>query len=87
MIGEYHAVFRRRSVTDRLFAVKQLLVKFWEHDIDLYQIFVNFKQAYDSIKREKLYTATQEMGISNKLIRLVRSTRHKLKHKYGYKGN
>jgi hypothetical protein len=75
MIGEYQAGFRReRSVTDQLFTVKQLLEKFWEHDIDLYQIFVDFKQAENSIKREKLYTATQEMGIPNKLIRLERST-------------
>jgi sorting nexin-29 len=70
MIGEYQAGFRRgRSTTDQLFAVKQLLEKFWEH-----QIFVDFKQAYDSIKREKLCAAMQEMGIPNKLIRLVRST-------------
>jgi sorting nexin-29 len=75
MIGEYQVSFRRgRSTTDQLFTVKQLLEKFWEYDIDLYQIFVAFKQAYDSIKREKLYAAMQEMGIPNKLIRLVRST-------------
>jgi sorting nexin-29 len=59
-----------KSVTDQLFTVKQLLEKFWEHDIDQYQIFVYFKPAYDSIKREKLYTA-----ILNKVIRLVRSTK------------
>jgi hypothetical protein len=35
---------------------------------------VDFKQAYDTIIREKLYTATQEIGIPNKLIRLERST-------------
>jgi hypothetical protein len=75
MIGEYQAGFRReRSVTDQLFTFKQLLEKFWEHDIDLYKIFVDFKQAEDSTKREKLYTVMQEMGIPDKLIRLERST-------------
>jgi sorting nexin-29 len=74
MIGEYQAGFRReRSVTAHLFTVKQLLEKFWEYDIDLYQISVDFKQAYDSIKRETLYTAMQKMEIPNNVIRLVRS--------------
>jgi sorting nexin-29 len=46
MIGEFQAGFRRgRSTTDQLFIVKQLLEKFWEYDIDLYQIFVDLKQA------------------------------------------
>jgi sorting nexin-29 len=77
MIGEYQAGFRRgRSVTDQLFTVKQLLEKFWEHLIDLYQIFVDFKQIYDSTKREKLryILQMQETGIPNKLIRPATST-------------
>jgi hypothetical protein len=52
MIGEYQTEFRiGRCVKDQLFTVKQLLQKFWEHDINLYEIFVNFKQAEDGISK------------------------------------
>jgi sorting nexin-29 len=56
-VNTKRALEEEDAVADQLFTVKQLLEKFCEHDIDLYQIFVDFKQAYDSIKREKLYTA------------------------------
>lgn len=37
-------------------------------------MFVDFKQAYDSINREKLYTIMLNMNIPPKLVRLVRTT-------------
>jgi sorting nexin-29 len=39
-----------------------------------YQIYVDFKQAYDSIQREKRYRIMHEFSIPNKLIRLVTAT-------------
>jgi sorting nexin-29 len=53
---------------------KQILEKCWEFSINVYQIYVDFKQAYDSIQREKLYGIMHEFNIPNKLIRLVRAT-------------
>lgn len=38
------------------------------------KIFVDFKSAYDSIKRDKLYEALQEFNIPPKLVRLVKLT-------------
>jgi len=62
IIGKYQAVFRpERSTTDQLCAVKQVLEKCWEYDIDVYTLYVDFTQAYDSIDRGKLascYTLT-----------------------------
>jgi hypothetical protein len=46
----------------------------WEFNINVYQIYVDFKQAYDNIQREKLYRIMHEFNIPNKLIRLVRAT-------------
>jgi sorting nexin-29 len=40
----------------------------------MYQIYVDFKQAYDSIQRNKLYTVMYELGLPPKLVRLVRAT-------------
>jgi sorting nexin-29 len=46
--------------------------KFYEHECDLYMLFVDFRQAFDSICREELCKALKEMKIPGKLIRLVR---------------
>lgn len=61
ILGDYEAGFKRsRSTSDQLFVVRQIAEKFWEFNIDLYHIFVDFKQAYDSISnsisREICYT-------------------------------
>jgi sorting nexin-29 len=75
IIREYQAGFRPgRSTIDQLFAVKQTPEKCWEYNLSVYQIHVDFKQAYDSIKRKKLYTIMYEFGLPPKLVRLVRAT-------------
>lgn len=57
IIGEYQAGFRPgKSTTDQLFTVRQVYESFWEFGIDVYQLFVDFKQAYDCIDRNKMYT-------------------------------
>ena len=38
----------------------------------VHQLFVDFKKAYDSIKREVLYNILKEFGIPMKLIRLIK---------------
>jgi sorting nexin-29 len=40
----------------------------------VYQIYVDFKQAYDSIQKKKLYTIMYEFGFPPKLLRLVTAT-------------
>ena len=46
-----------RSTIDQLFSVKHILRCGWECDIDVYQIFVDFRQTYDSINSCLLYTS------------------------------
>jgi hypothetical protein len=36
------------------------------------QLFIDFKKAYDSIKREVLYYILLEFGITKKLVRLIK---------------
>jgi sorting nexin-29 len=75
IVGEYQAGFRPgRSTKDQLFTVKQTLDKCWEYNLSVCQIHVDFKQAYDSIQRKKLYTIMYEFGLPPKLVRLVRAT-------------
>jgi hypothetical protein len=52
-IGKYQAGFRPgRATTDQLFTVRQINGKFWEHNLHLYEIFIDFCQACYSILRE-----------------------------------
>ncbi|RLU18394.1 hypothetical protein DMN91_008751 [Ooceraea biroi] len=82
ILGEYQAGFRRgRSTSDQLFVVRQIAEKFWEFDIDLHHVFVDFKQVYDSISREKLHEILQEFRIPPKLVRIIQAT---MKNTRGY---
>jgi hypothetical protein len=38
----------------------------------VHQLFIDFKKAYDSIKREVLYNILVEFGITKKLDRLIK---------------
>jgi hypothetical protein len=38
----------------------------------VHQLFIDFKKAYDSIKREVLYSILLESGIPKKLVRLIK---------------
>jgi hypothetical protein len=38
----------------------------------MYQLFEDFKKAYDSVKREVLYSILLEFGIPKKLVRLIK---------------
>jgi hypothetical protein len=37
-----------------------------------HQLFIDFKKAYDSVKREALYSILIEFGIPKKLVRLIK---------------
>jgi hypothetical protein len=38
----------------------------------VHQLFIDFKKAYDSVRREALYNILIEFGIPKKLIRLIK---------------
>jgi len=46
--------------------------KYYEYNNELHMIFVDFKQAYDSINRDQLWIALTNLGIPNKLIRMIK---------------
>ena len=43
-----------------------------EHNEAVHQLFIDFKKAYDSIRREALYNILIEFGIPKKLVRLIK---------------
>jgi hypothetical protein len=57
---------------DQIFYIRQILEKKWECNGMVHQLFIDFKKACDSIKREVLYNILLEFGIPKKLVRLIK---------------
>jgi purine nucleoside phosphorylase len=49
-----------------------MLEKKWEYNETVHQVFIDFKEAYDSVRREVLYKILIEFGIPMKLVRLIK---------------
>lgn len=74
-LGEYQAGFRSyRSTMDQIFSLKQIIANSYEHGLPLHILFIDFKQAYDSVKKEKLCEILQYFLVPKKLINMVRMT-------------
>jgi hypothetical protein len=44
----------------------------WEYNGKVHHLFIDFKKAYDSIRREILYNNIIEFGILRKLVGLIK---------------
>lgn len=72
ILAEYQTGFRRgKSTTDHIFTLRQLMEKYYEYNKYLHILFVDFKQAYDSIDREQLWIALRNFRIPKKIVKLV----------------
>jgi len=59
---------------DQIFALRSILGKCYEYNITLHQLFIDFKQAYDSINKGKLMIILEEFKTPRKLINLTGMT-------------
>jgi hypothetical protein len=63
-------------------ATDQLLIRFctfvrywrkkWEYSETIHQLFIDFKKAHDSLRREVLYNILIEFGVPMKLVLLIK---------------
>ena len=59
ILGDYHCGFRtNRSTTDHIFTIRQIQEKAYEYNIHLHNLYIDFKQAFDSVNR---YGHTEEI--------------------------
>jgi hypothetical protein len=73
IIGDHQCGFRRnRSTTDQIFCIRQILEKKWEYSETVHRLFIDFKKAFDSERREVLYNILIEFGVPMKLVRLIK---------------
>jgi hypothetical protein len=73
IIGDHQCGFRCNRLTiDLIFCIRQILEKKWEYNEEVHQLFIDFKKAYDSVRREVLYKILIECSIPRKLVRLIK---------------
>jgi len=53
--GNQCGFWHNKSTTNQIFCTQQVLEKKWEYNETVYQLFIDFKKAYDSVRREVLY--------------------------------
>lgn len=87
-VGEYQGGFRiGRGTTDQIITLKQIQSTSYEQRLDLYILFVDYKQALDTVICYKLYNAMPTIGIPKKLIMFVKMTLENTKSRVVMDGN
>ena len=54
--------------------MRQILEKTSEYGVSTFHLFIDFKAAYDTIRRDKLLEAIKEFKLPLKLMRLIKLT-------------
>jgi hypothetical protein len=75
IIRNHQCGFRRkRSTIDHIFisCIRQILEKKCQYNEAVHQLVIDFKKAYDSVRREVLYNTLIDFGVSMKLVRLIK---------------
>jgi sorting nexin-29 len=67
--------------------LRQILEKTKEYNVSTCHLFVDFKAAYDSIYRDKLFKAMEVFAIPTKLISLTKITLSRVKCKVKIQNN
>ena len=72
-IGDNQCGFRHnRSTNHHILCICEIQKTKWEYNEAVHQLFIDFKKAYDSFRREVLYNILIEFGIPMKLVRLIK---------------
>lgn len=72
IIGGYQRGFMRgKSTTDHIFTISQIMEKYYEYGQNVYIVFVDFNQTYDSVNKQQLWTALRNFGLHEKLVRMI----------------
>ena len=71
-ISEEQAGFRTgRSTSEQIFNLRVISEKYSQHSKPLYQVFIDFKKAFDRIWHNALWSAMKRFNINSKLIESI----------------
>ena len=74
VLGEEQAGFRpNRSTKDMIFVIRQLAEKFIEYNKTIYNTFIDYSKAFDTIWREFMWKVMYHFGFSKKLIEAIKA--------------
>ena len=74
IIAEEQTGFRAgKSTTDQIFNLQILCEKYLEHQQDLYNVFIDFKKAFDRVWHAALWATRKKHKISTNLIRVIKN--------------
>lgn len=75
VVGEYQGGFKvGRSTIDQIFTLKMIQQNSYGQNLRLHILFIDFKRAYHTIDRKMMYQAINNLGIPDKLTRLIKMT-------------
>jgi sorting nexin-29 len=73
IIGDHQSGFlHNRPTTVQIFYIRQILEEKWEYNGTVHQLFIDFKKAYDSVRREVSYNILSEFRTPRKLVGLIK---------------
>jgi hypothetical protein len=61
-----------QQTTDNIFYIRQIREEKWEYNDRVRQLYIYFKQAYDSVRRKLFYNIFTESGNQMKLLRIIK---------------
>jgi hypothetical protein len=70
--GNQYLLSAMDCFTDQIFCICQTLEKKWDYNETVHQLFIDFKKAYNSVRREVLYNIPIEFGVTMKLFRQLK---------------
>ena len=78
VITEEQAGFRaRKSTTEQIFNLRILCEKYFQHQQDLYHVFIDFKKAFDRVWHAALWATMKKYNISTNLIQVIKNLSNK----------
>ena len=78
IISEEQAGFRAgRRTTEQIFNLHILCEKYFQHQQDLYHVFIDFKKAFDRVWHTALWATVMMYNISTSLIQAIKNLYNK----------
>jgi len=71
LLDEQNGFRKGRSCMDCIFSDSQIIEKHREFNIPTYIAFIDFKKAFDSVDRDKLWNIMLSKGIRTDLIKII----------------
>jgi len=70
-----------RSTIDNIHIVRLKYEKWYEYNIDLHNIFIDFSQAFDTVHRDAIYNSLIKHNVPDKLKKLIKLTMQRTRMK------